>query len=102
MLGVREAGGVAGGFQHELVFENFQFSSGFIESIMIGNLFGLGCGLGDRGGLRGAGKAVHDLFGIGQLLLESAFPCSVLLVLQSSLVTLYSEAGHKLLEGEAT
>ena len=102
MLGVQEAGGIAGGFQHELIFENFQFFSGSIESIGIGNLFGSGCGLGNRGRLGGAGKAVHDHFGVGQPLLELAFPCHVLLALQSSLVALCSEAGDKLMGGEAT
>ena len=88
VLGVREAGGVAGGFEHELVLENFQFFSGSVESVGIGYFLGSGCGLGNRSGLGGVGKVVHDYFGVGQPLLESAFPCHVLLTLRSSLVVL--------------
>ena len=81
MLGVWEADGVPGGFQHELVIQNFYFFSRFLESIRIDNLFGSGCGLGDRDWLSGVCKAVYHHFGIGQPLLESVFPCHVLLVL---------------------
>ena len=80
-MGVREADSVAGGFQQEFVLENLQFFSDSVESVGIGYFLGSGCGLGDRGGLGGAGKAVHDRFGVGQPLLESAFPCHVLLAL---------------------
>ena len=48
------------------------------------------------------GKAVHDHLGIGQPLLESTFSCYVLLALRSNLVALCSEAGDKLMAGEAT
>ena len=102
MLGAWEAGGVAGGFQHELVIENLQFFFSSVESVRIGYFLGWACGLGDRGGLGGAGKAVHDRFGVGQPLLESDYPCHVLLALCSSLVTLYLEGGNKLMGGEAT
>ena len=102
MLGVRTAGGIARGFQHELVLKNLQCFSGSVESVRIGYFLGSGCGLGDCGGLGGAGKAVHDHFGVGQPLLDSAFSCHVLLVLGSSLVALCSEVGEKLMSGEAT
>ena len=102
VLGVREAGGVTGGFLHELVLEKLQFFSGSVKSVRIGDFLGSGCGLENRGRLGGAGKAVHDHFSIGQPLLESAFPSHVLLALRSSLVALCSEAGDKLIGGQAT
>ena len=102
VLGVREAGGVAGGFQHELVLENLQFFSGSVESVGISYFLSSGCGLGGCGRHGGAGKSVHDNFGVGQPLLESAFPCNVLLALRLSLVVLCSEAGDRLMGEEAT
>ena len=59
MLHVREPRRIAGGLQEELVFENFQFFSGSVESVGIGYFLGSGCGLGGCGGLGGAGKVVH-------------------------------------------
>ena len=99
MLGVREAGGVARGFQHKLVLENLQFFSGSIEPVGISYFLGLGCGLGGRGGLGGACKVVHDHFSVGQRLLELAVACHVIVALCSSLVALNTEAGDKLMGG---
>ena len=89
MLGIREAGGVAGGLEHELVLESLELLTTSVELIGVGNHFcsivGVGggsCGCGGGGGGSGSGsEAIHGLLGVCQPLLEATLASHVFVAL---------------------
>ena len=71
MLGVQEAGGVAGGFEHKLFLKRFKLLPTSVELIAVGDclcsIVGVGsCGNGSRSWGRGGGgsNAIHDSLGV--------------------------------------